>query len=68
MSVADVRYLTFEVWWQKLKRLAERHDVPLPGHRDAYREYFEDGDPPEVAVAEEIRRSAASPAISEARR
>lgn len=55
---ATIRYISFDAWWQRFVRLASGAHLRVLGDRYAYREYFEDGDTPEAAVSEEIKRQA----------
>jgi hypothetical protein len=51
--------LSFNTWWQRFAHLAEHAGFEV-GSRWTYREYFEDGDAPEEALAEEMSRTEAS--------
>ena len=46
--------LTFEVWWQRVMHLCDQKDWGY-GDPESWREYYDDGDSPEDAVATEIK-------------
>lgn len=45
--------MTFDQWFWELSDLAQQQEVEL-GHKDQYKEYYDDGDSPEDALAAEI--------------
>lgn len=52
---ASVNGITWRIWWERFESLANYNDFPV-GTKDAYFEYFEDGDSPEDALKLEMAR------------
>ncbi len=46
--------IDFETWWQRFMHCAEEVDWPTGNDAEAYREYYDDGDSPEEALATEM--------------
>lgn len=50
----DAAYADFPGWWSRYVALAEECNWFVSDDPDSYREYYEDGDTPEEALAEEM--------------
>ncbi len=48
---------TFESWWEEFKMVAVKSDWGHGNDKASYREYWEDGDSPEEALATEMSYS-----------
>lgn len=55
-EVQAATYQSYDQWFWELSALAESEEFEL-GHKDSYLEYYDDGDTPAQALAEEIVRA-----------